>query len=368
VILKTYATTTYAFVAFCLAVWLSAAFLIKPRQPVIKKIEYDYADIVFGLFWTILILMAGTFYIMYKTEIGLMAAESAYLPLRIAGWVLYVRLMLIPGLLLLFIWCSDKSGLMGYFSLGIILLILHGVSDMLLRASRGALLGLFIGLTMLFIVTNRLTTRRAQLGIFIFILTVLAWPFISSYRLIRSGGYTVPLPDFFNDIIAFINTSSSFGEMLRAGIYSIFFRGGMISLFPIVGKGLEPLGTQVFKTSVSRFFTVQVLGYSPELIQGSAPSLVGWFYLVGQNPFVIIGILIFVSSSYLYWQVLSRSRLRCLPVAQALSLYVLFNLSLEGTLEGLYLRLLVLTGTISACEWFMRIFGKRRYVVMLQET
>ncbi len=367
VLLKAYATVTYAFVTFC----LTALFLVEnskipqKTKPFERNFNYNSTASTLSLF--VPILMVTTFYFMYITGISRMASESVYLPFRLAGWIHYARLTLIPGLLLLLIWCSDRAGLRRHFKIGMTLLILHGISDILLRASRGAVLGLFILLAVLFITTGRINKHRIQLFISIILFTSMLFPVISSYRSIRAGDSQISISQSIQEALESSSyESSDSDEKMAGGISSMLFRGGMTSIIPVVGTGIEPLGTKAFKTSVTRFFTVDILGYSPDHIHGSAPSLIGWFYIVGGNLFVITGIFFFTLLSGIYWRTLAKSNLHCLPVAHALFLYALFNVSIEGTLEGLSLRVLVLTGTIAACEWLLRLSGTRNANYLLQ--
>ena len=75
-----------------------------------------------------------------------MGAETVTLSFRMGGWILYTRTTLIPGLILLLIWCSDNGRLKKYFILGIILFLIHGITESLLTSSRGFVLILILDL------------------------------------------------------------------------------------------------------------------------------------------------------------------------------------------------------------------------------
>ena len=367
VLMKTFSIITYSFSAFCLAVWLLVA-KMRVYSRYVHSGVIDYKRLSNILLWLVSSLMGVTFLIAYVTGICRMGEESVYLPFRIAGLIYYCRVMLIPGLLLLLIWCSDEAGLRQYFVAGTILLIIHGISDMLLRSSRGALLLLFIGLFVLLLNTNSMNKLRLFLFIGVVLFTILAWPIISSYRSVRENGYQGSISHTLYESITNPTIGTiSYGDTLISGIKSLFFRYGAISLIPISGIEVEPLKTRCFSTSVTRVYTEEVLGYPPRNIHASGPSFIGWFYLVGGNPFVIVGTFSFTVLVLLFWQMLERLRLYCLPVAQSIFLFWVLHLLGGGPLDSLALGVMTLTGSIIACEWMIRLSVTRKFTRSLSQ-
>ncbi len=359
-LIKAYATITYAFATFCLTAVFLAGNLKIPQEEKQHKEKFNYRLTSSVLFWTTFLLMGITSYAMYITGISQMGAESVYLPYRLAGLIFYTRFLLIPGLLIMLLWCSDVGGSRRQFNFGLLLLILHGLSDMLFRSSRGALLGTFIGVFMLFLITRRMSRQRLQLFVIILLATSVTFPVISSYRSIRAEDPRSTIMTSLKEAADISSDESSDIEETAYGrIASMFFRGGMLSIIPIVGTGIEPIGSRAIQTSVTKFFTNDVLGYDPDHIHGSAPSLVGWFYIVGGNLFVIIGIIAYTTVTWIYWRAMIKMNLMCLPVAKTLFLFSLLNISIEGTLEGLGFKVMVLSGSIAACEFFMRLSAVR---------
>lgn len=353
---ETFATTSYAFIIFCITVWFLLGSARSLQMEPLKR-RINYRSVISILQCLIPILMGVTAYIMFIYGIARMAVDNPYLPFRLAGWIFHIRSTLIPALLLLYIWSSDTAGLRKHFGFGVILLFLHGVSDMLLRSSRGAILLSFIILTMLFLVTGRITKKRVQLFGVILLITVMLFPVISYYRYLRAADLSAPIVSMFIDSINNISFAGSFSffEMLKEVAVSIIFRfTGADSLLHIIGANLAPLYTDAFNIPVTRFFTVDVIGFSPEAIHGSAPSFLGWFYLVGGNGLVLTSIFGFTAFVCIFWRILPKLKLRCLPVAQALFLMWIFIIFSEGVLDRLYLSILVMAGSIAACEWLVR--------------
>jgi len=353
-LLKGYAATTYAFIIFCLTAWLLVVH-VRPLQVSSTKREIDYRFVISILLWLVPILMVATTYLMYITQIAIMGAESKYLPFRLAGVIFYTRFTIIPALLLLLIWCGDQMGSRKHLKLGITLLFLHGLSDVLLRGSKGFLLLLFISLLFLFLLTGRMNKQRAWLVIIIAFLSIMLWPLVSTYRYIRDadGGIIYTLVEAVNTIL---QTSPSLPNILGETLKMIMFRfTGMEGLLPIVAAGIQPLGiTSLFDPIVERVFTVEVVGYSPFAIQGTAPSLLGWFYLVGGNYVVVAGVFCFVLLTWVFWSFLAKIRLLCLPVAQALFLILVFGFSMEGAMDRINLGVLTTAGSIAVCELIIR--------------
>ncbi|MCK5509069.1 MAG: hypothetical protein KAI50_11200 [Desulfobacterales bacterium] len=357
VIFETFATISYAFIVFCITAWFLLGNARSLQMETLKR-RINYRSAISILQWFIPILMGVTTYVMYITGICRMGADNPKLPFHLAGWIFYIQSTLIPSLLLLLIWSSDKTGLRKHFNFGVILLFMHGVSAMLLRSSRGAILSSFIALIVLFLVTDRVTKKRVQLFGIVFLITIILFPVISSYRYMRAAdlsGSIVPL--FVESVINISSVESfSFFKMINDVIVSIVFRfTGADSLFHIIGANLSPLYTDAFNVSVTRFFTVDVIGFPPEAIHGSAPSFLGWVYIVGGNGLVMISIFGFTVFAWMFWRILPKLKLRCMPVAQALFLMWIFSSFSEGVLDRLYLKVLVMAGSIAACEWLIRI-------------
>jgi len=360
VLFDSFATMTYAFIIFCITSWFLLGHARFPQMETLKD-RINYWPVISILLWLIPVLMGITAYVMYITGIAVMGAKGVYLPFRLAGWIFYIRTTFIPALLLVLIWSSDKTGLRKCFSFGVFLLFLHGISDMLLRSSRGAILIPFIILTMLFLVSGSITKKRVQMFGIILVTTILLWPVISYYRNVRAADTAMPIDYTLVESMENVSSTGSFSlsEMFKEASIAVIFRFiGSDSLIQIMGVNLPPLYSDAFGMSVSRFFTVDVIGFSPNAIQGCSPSFPGWFYLVGGNELVVVAMAFFVSLSWFCWFLLAKLKLRCLPVAQALFLWWLFHLFSGGVLDSLYLGILVMAGSIAACEWIMRTFGR----------
>jgi hypothetical protein len=356
---NSFLTATLGFVAFGITAYIIAAKPIQSPKPT-PNTNTNNLFAVSILTWLIVVLITITCYIMYATGICRMGAETVTLPFRMGGWILYSRTTLIPGLILLLIWCSDNAQLKQYFIFGIILLLIHGITEVLLTSSRGFFLILFLDLLFLLILSGRLTKHRLGFIIGAAILTITLWPLFSYYRYERMPDHKVPITASFREAVENLFTGpSTYSEESATGIQSIFFRTGMISLLPIMGSDPEPLGAGILETSPTNLYTNDVLGYSPDHITSSAPSLMGWLYLLGGNITVVIGVSLFTVIFWSGWQLLTKLKLLSLPVGQAMFLGFILGTTIEGTLDQLWLQLLIISGSIAACEFIFR-FGNNK--------
>ena len=369
-LLKAYALVTSAFFVFCLVAWLFVVAIRHPQKMISNSdAEINYRFLISVLMWLISILIVGTGFMMYITKIAIMGAESVYLPFRLAGWIFYARLTLIPGLLLLLIWCGEQVGLRKYVNIGIILLFIHGISEMLIRSSRGALLGLFILLGFFFLITGKINKQRVALFIIIILLTALLFPIISHYRNIRIPDQEARIYSALEESIV-SHEETSLSEILTSGGMNILIRFvGIEMLLPIVGANPEPLGVKnLFSPSVEIFHKYSVLGYHPQHVTGISTSLIGWFYLVGGAYFAVIGVFSFVLLSMIFWYILMRVKLLCLPVALAMFVFFFaWQFSIDAAFGSLGIGTITLTGSIAVCELIIRN-GKRDHWLKKSST
>ncbi len=372
-----YATMTYGFAAFC----LTASFLLgrlpvgqsrraaRVGAPAWGRSASKYRFVSLVALRIALVLTVATTIIMYMSGIGVMGVEGVTAPFRLVGLVFYTRLVFIPAILLLVVWSSQQAGLQKRMLVALALLLVYGLVDMLLRSSRSGLAGLLLPLGFLFLASGQRVNRRQ----FMFLaggmlLVAFLYPVISVYRGIRIAES--------NDILsAIISAQGSIvggglGDLLATmgtGVRSLLFRlTGVDMLIVYHGLGVQALGDQAWNVltaprGLSGYVTVDVFGFSSNDINAEAPSLVGWFFLVGGHTLVVVGLAGFTAAAYALWRILIRMRLRSLPVAQALFLALLFTQATEGTFDSLIgLPILAWPASIAGCEWLVRRVETRR--------
>jgi hypothetical protein len=368
-LVRAFRLATIAFASFCLTAWVLLGFSSKQGAP--DRIELDvvvYRSVSRFLVWIIPVLMISTFSVAYVTKIMIMGAESVYLPFRLAGFIFYGRTVFIPALILSLIYCSDKGGERVLSRIGIALLLLHGLSDALLRSSRGQLFMAILALGFLFLLSGKRLNRSA-LGVLAagFLLVLALAPILTEYRY-----YRVLSPDatiaqaLVGGLQGGFATHTSFRDLLASGFrFGLMRVTGMEMLLVYTGYGVVPLGSKLLDVmqsprGVAGYVTVELLGI-PEYVNNSAAvSSVGWFYLWGGAIGVAVGIFVFVVSVWVLWIGLRRLRLRILPVAQALVLVWLYSATSDGLLDAQVLPLVTTLASSVACEWLVRRFEHSR--------
>jgi len=361
ILLSAYATTTFAFATFCLTA--SLLLLISGKAGNYGGEVYggvNHGRVFRNALTFLLILIPTTSYAMYVGHIAVLGAEGPSLPFHLAGIVYYGRLVTIPGLLLVTIWCADHIGSRTRLVVALVVAFIYAATDMILRASRGSLATILLSIGLLFLLTGRMTGGRMWRLIVAAAVIVPLWPIMTLYRLSRTtqdASIAVSLRLGLDALTnADLTIAQSFTEATRFLIMRVT---GAVSLVPAIGADVGPLGAGA-ATSVTSFFTPELMGYPPRAIPPSAASLVGWFYLVGGNVLVIAGVFGLTLALWIIWYQLPRSRLRCLAVAQALvATWILLGVAVDGVLDRAYLPALSCLASVVACEWVTRL-GKAR--------
>jgi len=364
-IFETYKTITYASVVVSVVMVI---FLRHDEPYAVSKAISSFPKLSSSLLLILTVaLMILTFAILSITGHGIMGAEGVRLPFKISGITLYTRTIVIPTCLLFIVWLSDQTGRRNTMIVAIALLCLHAISDTFLRASRGALMYEFVNLTFLFAVSNRITRKRSLFLWGMVVLTVLMWPVITAYRWVRIEGASID-----QGLILFQKVYGDYGnainiDVLSSTVANVVSRitGGMV-LLAAVSHGLA-LGTgsgmsleEVWEVGPTNYFTHNVLGYPDTSFTTASPSLVGWFYLVGGDVAVIIGIGLLTSGVFVLWRWMSKLKIVSLPVAQVLFLDEILQVFTGGALEGVFGRVVAKVIALCLCEAAVRFMPDRR--------
>jgi hypothetical protein len=156
--------------------------------------------------------------------------------------------------------------------------------------------------------------------------------------------------------------------ILGDSLKTLFWRlNGMASLLPIASSGLAPVqpdswSSVIGREGLTRHFTWQILQYPQDAPHSSAPTWLGWAYLLLGDAGVVIGAIVVSWVALVVWRMIGRSRLRTKAVAQAAVIVFLAMVLTEGTFERLWLDLCVITLGIAVCECFHHAVGKCVFV------
>ena len=380
ILISTYRIVTYSFVGFCMIAWI---FLNKIKT---KKIDliFQHIDSNKIIYWKqlnlfilplVFILIFFSNYLMYSKNIAIMGAKSVYLPFRLSGITFYIALVIIPGILIFLCWLNYQKKPRIYFLLSISLLILHGLAQTLIRTSKGSIIGILICIIILLIM-ERVKFSKDKLLLFAasILLIFLLYPIISSYRWIRVAD---PKGGLFSGISSAImmlisNSDGGFRSIFVNTFNSMFHRlTGVESLMMIIAKSFKPLGIGALNNfpifggrGLAKIFTLEVEGIPEYIVHSSAPSFLGWFYMVGGHWFVIIGPVFFITIIWIAWLWILKANLKCKPIALILYLSMLIGWILDGCLDTIFH-----WGTLSTiiviifCELLLRTLGNESLIV-----
>jgi len=309
-------------------------------------------------------LMLVLAYLALRFQIGQMGiAPGEPLPFRLKGVIAYARIVMMPLLILQVICSGERSGQRALVWIGILLLLAHGVSDMLIRSSRSGLL-LSVLLLAFVVMAGGLELRRKVVGLVgaIGAFAIVLIPGLTIYRGLRARHDDMPMTEALAG--AFSSMSNAWLSEIIKGIEFVFFRiPGVELLWAIVNRDVEPLGLRSFEIFSSQNGMVGYLTYNVYRLDLTeitlfAPGFAGWLYLVGGVPAIVVGSVLIVILSVLGWKYLSHERWLCGPVARTFLLWIIFMALAEGTLDAMGFTVFVGVLTIVALESGLRIFRK----------
>lgn len=302
-------------------------------------------------------------YFSYQYKIGEMGASvTDALPFRMKGFVFYARTVSLPLALLLCIYLAEHGGKLVVSRAGIITLLAHSVTDMLMRNSRSSLLLAFLLLGFL-ILAGGLRLRTGEKVLFGILATAafLAVPVMTEFRQIRLM-QGLPHMDALSSAIKV--ASEDWVLQFFKGIRFVLFRmPGIESLWCEIALDAKPLGISSLDIINSKNGIAGYLSYTIHPIRESdntllAPGFVGWFFLVAGMPAIVMGALLTGAISVLGWKYLGLQQFRSGAVAQTFLLWILFIALTEGTLDSMLLMLLAGIVTVVAMEFGLRLLAK----------
>jgi hypothetical protein len=304
-------------------------------------------------------------YFSYRYHIGEMGVDSGdALPFRLKGIIFYARIVFVPLLIILLIYSAERSGRHLMSRVGIVLMMTHGVIDMLLRNSRSSMLLSILLLIFLVLIGGIRLHRNEKILIGITIaLAFIMVPIMTAYRGQRADGLL--MFESLNNAISV--EGHNWWKSLSVGIKFVFFRmPGLEALWCMLANGAQPLGSKSREALQSINGIAGHLSYNIYFTKFennslSAPSYLGWFYLVGGLPAIVFGGFIASVVSAFGWRFLGRNYLECAPVAQVFLLWMLFVALTEGTLDTMVYMVLAGVAFLLGIEFGLR-FIKSVYV------
>ena len=353
-----------AFVSFCFSVSILLLFLKNHVQSEIYHLQPDssISKIKIGRILLILtvVMTSALAYLSYQFQIGEMGSSSGdALPFRLKGIIFYSRVVCVPLLILLCINILDNANDVIGSRIGILILIFNGVTDMFLRNSRSSLLLALLLLVFLFLAGGlRLRVKEKFFLGLIAVLAFLMVPVMTEYRQVR---LIQNLSHFDALTVLFEKGESSWLLQFAQGLKFVLFRmPGIESLWCQLALGARPLG--IYSLDIINS-TNGIAGYLTYVIHPMkeanntllAPGFVGWLYLVGGIPVIIVGSLCVGFITVLVWSLIDTVFIKIGATAKAFLLWMLFLALTEGTLDSMGFMLLAGIATLIIMEILLRM-------------
>lgn len=341
-LLKAYEITILAYVVFCItSVVLMWLFRFRTISNYYRYHLTDMNIIFTKKLFIIALLLSGslsivTTYIQAVTGVGVMG-NNVILPYRLAGIILYGRYFITYCLILL-LFLTEDDRFKKIRTATMLLLFLHVLTISLLMTSRGAFIGPILGLFVMWTIMHNFTKSRLLTIICIISFVAIMHPVISNLRNVR-----------IDDPKNFIGSVSKIGDFnkvndgsSKSGFISIFTRITGIEQVVLSSTLADPgldfrhMGQLLFdpQRSFSKIYTQDIEGRGNSIINhGTAPSLVGAFFVLGGAVGVGAGMATWVFLGLLCWKTIPFLFNLTSPVALGSFFSLYLSLTAEGTLD-----------------------------------
>lgn len=276
-----------------------------------------------------IVLIVFSSIIYYKYKLYVMGSEMVVLPFKINAILFYARTIFVPILLLSVLYTTKKNKME---TLSIVLLLLLGLSDMIQRESKGALIYIVIQLfIVLKLKSSYIKTQFNYKPFLVFFIVV-----VSFYSIIRDAREQTSS----NSVSTSINNSEKL--FIIEGAIQIMNRfQGYTQFCRIYNLQKYNYREMYFNKSISQTYTNDFLGQPEHIINQNSPSLLGISYLFYGNLGVfflpslyIIFLLIMFKFIFLF---LKSTKIPFL----AYSVFEIINSTIAGTVDTSLISLIV---------------------------
>ncbi len=367
----TYQTISYGFITFVLtSLLLKAVFFPSDRitqLPEIKKISFRRKELIHTMFISLFMCMLFSYPLMYHFGIGVMGTGGAQLPTGIAGIIYYCHKVFIPVINLTIIYLTDRFRQRMGFNVGVLLLVINALISTILTTSRGVLMFYMIYLFFLLIITGGLNKNRRNIILAAVIVTIILWKPITQLRgIITSGAGSVSLSTT-ADVVDSTMSGNEIYDNTFAGAEKLFDRlNGANCLVTVIAHnvvlGLDKSIMLIVEIpgGVSRYYTTSVLGWSYEAYNLDSASLLGYFYLIGDDTAVIIGLFVTLLIIFGFIKGLESRNFAMKPVIYAVVLTFILDFFTGGALEAQGKKIITLVLSTLFCEMIITFGVKNR--------
>jgi hypothetical protein len=349
---------TLAFCAFCATFFILLRYVEPVRVPYETLSPTRLSGTLRSMTYLAVILLAGTTVLALSLGILNMAEEQERLPFRLGGWVMYSRIALVTTLALAVAQFGLHEKRRHWTAAGLLLLVGLGLTDTLIRTSRGAVLVAGLMVVLIVALVSQKIDRRVIIGFAAtFGVVLLLYPIITAYRhlnMLTGGGASLAM------LLDAVGTTSGEGSWVGLTAFQMLqrFVGVDMLLFltePQTWPGFDGYSAAVARWgTLGKYITHEVMAVPETLVHSEAPSLIGWFLMFGGMAGVLLLFPLFLSLLWYAWLRLWQSNLLVKPVAQVQLLILWLTISSEGTLDGVALHVFAIIASLVLAEMWLR--------------
>ena len=291
----------------------------------------------------ILIVITGVIY--YKYDLFIMGKEMIELPYHLNGLMFYSRTIIIPMVLLAVFFTTNSKKTERYALMNLLML---GVTDMILRGSKGALIYILIQVFVVLYFKRSYSNQKLNYKPFIVIFVALIGiiPLMNSYR--NSLTNDVQL-EYHESGSSFVNGGKQFLSRIQG--YSEFYK--VYSLLK------DKQVTYDYERSISAVYTFEVLELPDYGTHLSSPSLLGAGFIFYRYSGVFLIPLVFI----LFINLVFVFYCKFLKVSQipaiAYTIFEVINSTIAGTIDATFDRIIVVIVFSLLLDFF--VFRKRKF-------
>ena len=272
--------------------------------------------------------------------IASMGKVQTALPFKIVGLLYYLRRFAIFAFILFlqYLACRDLR----YVKLAAGVTAFYIIAEFLLSTSKAVLFMTVMSPLIMYYLTREISLRAAATIVGIIIGLIIVYPLLGAFRskelgrIFFEGGLTLDL--LVSSVKSYYIHYYGNTSIFAAGAVKLFSRmTGADMLLVILDHGAYSGGENPYL-----YLTRVILGMSLNEAHREAPGLLGFFQLLGGYQYVMIGLFIFMSLSFIYYRVLLF--LLPQPLTATLFLMVFLMAIMDGVFDRNTLNVLLMTG------------------------
>lgn len=354
-LLSGYASATLGFTIFC----LSAAFVLTwpPPTSIASRSQSPRRLLTAAttqLVATLVLVYFALALLQFRLGYGILGVGNPTLPGRLGTLLTFTRQNVTFGLLLLAVWLFDRATPRSA-AMTSCFIVVAALIDSLISTSRGSVLYFCAPIVFLWLLTNRVTSRRRLLIGFIALLALAIFPIASAQRLQRIApgtavGSSLPGPEELLDSAFRIVTRPSGMEGI---LFSLDYKGDL-SATRVLQLGRRQAMVDYYTRIVTRRLVANDF---------DAPGLIGGQMILGGSAGIIVLMPLTMIGLGLLWRLLQR--LAVWPVALAIAAPQFAVFVSGGVFDFLLLTKLCLV--VGCCEFTYRKIATARSVGRTRE-